>query len=424
MKLSRRNRGDTTLRMRKTSILTGVAIITAAPIATACQLGLPHPSELSIELPRTPVPSQPTLALPLQVPAYSSRPQASVKLFLDFDGDFTPVWGSFSPGITPAYSIDGDATTFTPAELESIRQAWSGVAEAFSPFNIDVTTIDPGPLSHFQSYRIVIGGTGSWYGPPAGGVAYAGGFFTQGLPLTAFVFSANLRPDDPLHASFVAAATAHESGHGFGLLHQSTWDGNTLLDEYNRGDAHKAPIMGSSYRKRGVWWLGPSSNSPYAIQDDLYILSNFENGFGYRADDHGNTPAGATPLVGSVTGVIEKTSDVDFFTYQSTGGATVFTLAPAEFGAMLDGTLALYDAGGTLLQLADTTSLGESIAAELMPGSYFLAVGSHGAFGDIGQYTLSVGLARVPEPSAIFLAGTGVVACTRRRRRSDGRQSA
>ena len=58
---------------------------------------------------------------------------------------------------------------------------WRSVAEDFAPFNVDVTTEDPGveALRKFGTgdtqwgVRVVIGGSSSdWYNGKAGGVAY------------------------------------------------------------------------------------------------------------------------------------------------------------------------------------------------------------------------------------------------------------
>ncbi|HRK30764.1 MAG TPA: hypothetical protein PLD59_06765 [Tepidisphaeraceae bacterium] len=355
---------------------------------------------------------------PLSVPVLSSRPSARAKLYLDFDGDFTSSWGTLSPGATPAYSLDNDPTTFTPTELSYIDEIWQGVSEKFSPFDVDVTTINPGPLIDFESYRIVIGGTGSWFGL-AGGVAYLGGF-TGVDPNTAYVFSGNLLPADPLHASFVTAATAHEAGHGFGLLHQSHWNGTTYVSEYNRGDDEKAPIMGSSYRKRGLWWQGPTVLSTL-IQNDVNHLGDEEiNGFGFRADDHGNTPATASALAfvdgeWAAEGVITRRTDVDYFSLDFSGGLLAVVLSVAPYEAMLDAALSLYNLSGDLIVDRDTASLGESFTLSLPEGEYFIAVRSHGLVGDIGQYRLSASVA-IPEPAsmAVFLAVTGTAACRRR----------
>ncbi|MCS7033295.1 MAG: hypothetical protein NZ561_04775 [Phycisphaerae bacterium] len=342
----------------------------------------------------------------LLVPPLSSRPQARAKLFLDFDGDFTPVWVQYSPGVTPAYSIDADTSTFSSSELANIFKIWSGVAEKYSPFNIDVTTIDPGPLVKRESFRVVIGGNGTWFSPTptAAGVAYIGSFYNTQPTSTAYVFSALLLPNDPLHTSFVTAATAHEAGHGFGLQHQSVWsETGQLLDPYNRGDEHKAPIMGSSYRKRGLWWEG-TSLGPQTIQRDLTVLSGSNNGFGYRPDDHANTPELATPLnilgdnaYGS--GVIERNSDFDYFSFETLAGQISFTLNVAPHDAMLDGSLALFNLAGDTLQWLDTPTLGESFTMEVPAGSYRLAVFSHGFYGDVGQYSILGTIVPVPDPA-------------------------
>lgn len=357
---------------------------------------------------------------PLSVPQLTSRPTARAKLYLDFDGDFTPSWINYAPGTTPAYTADADPTTFTSTELSNIQKIWSGIAEKYSPFDIDVTTVAPPSLVKGESFRVVIGGNGSWYNPAliAGGIAYIGSFYNGLDTSTAYVFSQLLLPNDPLHTSFVTAASTHEAGHGFGIQHQSVWGPNgELIDQYNRGDAFKAPIMGSSYRKRGLWWEG-TSLGPMTIQNDLAILSNSSNRFGYRVDDHANTAVGATPLniLGDSAfgnGVIERTSDVDFFSFDTFAGNVSFTLDVAPHDAMLDGSLALYNISGELLQAVDTASLGETLSLALPEGSYRLAVLSHGSFGDIGQYSLTGSIIPIPEP-AVFASMAGVAVLLRR----------
>lgn len=409
------------VRMRLRTFLVAIGIGSCS--AHACDLCgrpgahmLPASSTAGAEL------LQPITAAngPLSVPQFSSRPDARAKLYLDFDGDVTPLWINFAPGTTPAYTADADPTTFSPTELSNIQKIWSGVAEKYSPFDIDVTTVAPPSLVKGESFRLVIGGNGAWYNPAliAGGIAYVGSFYNGMNTSTAYVFSQLLLPNDPLHTSFVTAASSHEAGHGFGLQHQSVWGPNgELLDQYNRGDALKAPIMGSSYRKRGLWWEG-TSLGPTTIQNDLTILSNNNNRFGYRVDDHANTADGATPLnilgdnaFGS--GVIERTTDVDFFSFDTFAGNVSFTLDVAPYEAMLDGSLALYNLSGELLQSVDTASLGETLSLALPEGSYRLAVLSHGSFGDIGQYSLTGSIIPIPEPA--FFAGVAGAALLLRR---------
>jgi hypothetical protein len=354
----------------------------------------------------------------LSVPILSSRAAATTKLYLDFDGDVSDGWGSYFPGVTPAYSIDSNYNAFSSAEISNINAIFQAVAEKFSPFDLDVTTSDPGPFNE-RAFRIVIGGLGNWYGG-GGGTAYLNSYTDPFLPNTAWVFSERLLPFDPLHTSFVGEAIAHESGHGFGLNHQSRWENGQLVQQYHDGNATAAPIMGRSYRKRGVWFHGSTEIGPNAIQDDLAILSGAVNGFGYRPDDHGDSAATATTVSFSgatftASGVIERTDDLDFFSFTIAADANLtFNLLPAAHGAMLDGSLGLYDATGTLMQLIDTPSLGETMFATLSAGQYALAVLSHGSYGDIGQYTLTGTLSSIPEPTGMVLTLLGAALLRRR----------
>jgi hypothetical protein len=362
----------------------------------------------------------------LTVPAYSSLPAAQAKLYLDFDGDYTASWGGYAPGTTPAYSIDGDTSSFSSQELSNIHEIWSRVAEMYSPFNIDVTTIDPGNLYNKQTLKVVIGGDGRngtgqyWSGSKSGGVSFIGSFYNVLLPNVAFVFPDNLGAGFP---KYVADAAAHEAGHAFGLAHQSTYapDGDKL-EEYNPGTVAKAPIMGLSYHStRALWWYG-TTGSPTTYQNDVDVLSSALNGFGYRADDHGDAISEATSLdmldgTFQAQGIIHSIADVDFFGLTlAEDSELAITVSGAPFGQMLDASVALYDSTGQLLQLAQTASLNESLSASLLAGSYGLAVFSAGQIGDIGQYFLSGTVTLIPEP-AFATALLGLLGAMRRIRK-------
>src|SRR5258706_4062552 len=324
------------------------------------------------------------------VPVLNSRPGATAKLYLDFDGDTTSTWGSYAPGTTPAYDTDGDPTTFSDAELASIRQIFDRVAEKYSPYNINVTTVDPGNLNNRETAKAVIGGAGAWLGSQAGGVAYVGGFSNNASNI-AFIFPKNLGNG---YAQYVGQAVSHESGHLFGLQHQSAYDALGNKTEYAPANAAgDAPVMGNSYTaRRGLWWYGTSTSSA-TIQDDMKVIaSTTTNGFGYRADDFVNTLTTATALTLSDTnvsgaGVIEKTSDTDVFSFVSGAGSVNLFADPSTAGGTLDAKIDLRDANGTVLASADN-GLAESITATVTGGTYFLTVASHGAYGDVGQYTV------------------------------------
>jgi serralysin len=344
--------------------------------------------------------------LPLSsVPQLSSRSGATVKLYLDFVGAAPTSWGSYSVPATPAYDTDNDPTSFSSGEMNQIQEVWSRVAEKYSPFNVDVTTVDPHTYPYNKVVRIVVGGDGAWAGGVYGGYSYVDGF-TGTTSNTGWVFAKNLGKGLP---AYVGEAAAHEAGHNFGLYHQSIYDTNgNKIDEYFHGSAETAPIMGFSYyAQRGLWWSGYSSAS-FTTQSDLEILAGAQNGFGYRDDDHGNSRAladvltiGADGKSASAYGVIETTADVDYFKFTSTGGLVDLKADVAPFGAMLDLALTLTDANGNVLDFQDAASLGERITMEVGAGDFYLAVSSHQGYGDIGQYFISGNV--VPEPASAAL---------------------
>src|SRR5206468_1200389 len=82
-------------------------------------------------------------------PALHSLSGAVAKLYLDFNGDTNPQYHT-----TPAYDRDGNPASFNDQELSDIQEIWARVAERYSPFKIDVTTVDPGNIGAAQTGRI------------------------------------------------------------------------------------------------------------------------------------------------------------------------------------------------------------------------------------------------------------------------------
>jgi len=326
------------------------------------------------------------------VPALSSDPGAFAKLYLDFNGAPSQQWGGYSVPGTPAYDIDGDPSTFNGQELSNINEIWQRVAEKFSPFNLDVTTVDSGNLNHRQTLQAVIGGSGSWVGGAEGGISYVGSF-AGSSPNIVWIFPQQLNNGDP---RIVSETTAHEAGHAFGLVHQSLFDANgNLVNQYNPGNNEEAPIMGISYSaQRGVWWKGADERGPSDIQNDAAIIAGAANGFGLRNDGHSHSLSNPDPLnlsgnSISAYGVINTINDQDVFSFTTTNGNVTINANPAPVGPMLDLKLSLYNSAGTLLSTADTVNLGESISMNLTAGAYEVVVASHGNFGDLGQYNIS-----------------------------------
>lgn len=349
------------------------------------------------------------------IPQLNSLPDAPVSIYLDFDGHTEAAWGNFRNVVTPVYDIDDDATTFSDDELSRISQIWNLVAEDFRPFDVNVTTVDPGSYNNFESILISIGGNGSWYNPETGGVARVDGF-SNSQSNSVFVFSDNQAfGADRGFASFVAFTVSHEAGHAFGLNHRSQFDedGNRV-DEYEPGTLRQGPLMGQAFfSERNTWTTGPSIAAT-VTQDALAVMTRAANQtFNYRVDDYGNDRQSATTLsfvddAFAASGVIERNLDEDFFAIEPTAGTLDVSvngldLRP-EFGGSVIGTnadlvLKLYDSRGNLIEeSAPTDSLNASLSVIVEDRTYYVAVTNTGEYGALGQFDLSGTLTTYPTP--------------------------
>ncbi len=269
-------------------------------------------------------------------------------------------------------------------------------------------------MAHGATEKVVIGGTGSWTGGAYGGYTYVGDFTQTAVPNIAYVFSANLAGGN---ARYTGDAVTHESGHGFGLNHQSSYSGTTKTAEYWTGPGDgTAPLMGNSYAAgRSLWWYGQSSVSSTTMQDDMAVLAGPANGFGYRpdADAGAVTPLAQSGAQVSASGLIIRTSDVDYYGFSSDAGTVSFTVTvPADVNNLAPMVELLDADGSTILASAgpSASDFSATITATLpAAGSYRLVVASSGGYGNVGHYAVSGTI--VPLPNAG--TGTGTVASSR-----------
>lgn len=366
----------------------------------------------------------------IEVPVLNSNPDASRTLYLDFDGHEQFNWNGRSQNTsTPVFDVDGQRGHFNSTELQIIEDAWAAAAEDFAPFDINVTTVDPGGMKDGISLRVAIGGyADDWYMDPnskkkrTSGVAKMDNFTNPKLPNIAYVFAETIAVDrrdiavDDV-ALLIGSTIAHEAGHAIGLQHKSEFDlaGNELV-EYSGGEGDWTPIMGANMQQDRTIWTGKEytlKSAPRQIQgdDDLYVLNDL---LGARIDDHGQDLESATSL-GTLNafrnsavglGIVENVADTDTFTFtvSETGPLTIQLLAN-DVSANLDSFLSF---GPTVsFGITDThhSSPADDLNAALTvfnvtPGQYYVNVRSVGQLqGDIGQYTLRLDLGVTPPVS-------------------------
>jgi Metallo-peptidase family M12B Reprolysin-like len=298
-----------------------------------------------------------------------SRPTATRVIYLDFDGYdvHDTAWNaSGTPALTvPVYTKDGDPA-FSTAELDVVQEVWARVAEDYAPFNIDVTTQDPGTaglarsstedaaygaraaISTDTSLRTTVAGCGGG----CAGVAYVGTFDTvlASSQYQEYYQPAFVLPDAGYPAAFVAEIVSHEVGHNLGLSHDGLGSSPYYQDD---GTKVWSPIMGAGYTP-----LTQFSNGDYIdatnTQDDFAVIA--ANGPTAVGDDYGDTTAVAFPLdagAATATGLIGSRTDLDTFRVtRSCAGTLTATLAPAALGPGLDTRLRLLDAAGAPLAVS------------------------------------------------------------------------
>ncbi len=349
--------------------------------------------------------------------ALHSLPGARHTLYLDFDGGTVndSYWSSSTINVNP-FSLEG-TSAFSDFELATIQRAWEVVAEDYRPFGLDVTT----ELPNIEKLRKTSTADTEWglrvmIGDPIEYSANATGRAQDNS------FNANYDAvcwvdlSDPAwgnssnkSARTIGGLISHEAGHTMNLHHDGTGVANdaSYYDGQGTQEARWAPIMGNVF---GSWITGwskgdyPNANQQ---QDDLAVLTT-TNGFTYRPDDHADSAANATPLsqvdadrlVGE--GVIERTTDFDWFSFNSNGGLTRVSVEPNSLNPNVDLKAELYDSAMNLVATSDPTNqLAAGINATLTAGTYFVRVtgtgnltwstGGYDDYASLGAYAVAIG---------------------------------
>jgi hypothetical protein len=393
---------------------------------------LAHPSAAPTPLTTAQVASD-RAALPDLGDALSlhSRPGAPRTILIDVDGHVTSgsAWNTIAGGtiVSAPFDMDDDPSRFSSMERTVIRSVWQRVSEDYAPFDVDVTTEDPGLAALTRSsdsdetfgVRMVVTST-NWYGSGVGGLAYVGSF-DDGLP--GFVFSTALGNVD----RYVAEAVTHEAGHTLGLRHDGT-----STSGYYSGHNGWAPIMGVGYDAGVVQWSKGEYAGANNTEDDLAIIASY---IPVVTDDHGDTALSATTVEfgQTVNGVIATPSDVDAFLVDVGAGTATFDAIGAPVAPNLDIRMQLLDSSGRPVVTSSPTSrLGATITRDLAAGRYVLLIDGVGKgdpstgysdYGSLGRYSVRTGLEiPVTNPTARFTASRSNVV-TGQRVVFDGRRS-
>lgn len=343
-----------------------------------------------------------------------SRPGSKRTIYLNFRGATlsSTAWNTSSqPTITALpYDIDGVPYSFSSTELERIQYIWQRVAEDYASFDVDVTT------EAVSSDRLTRSGSGddtfgtavlitkrTFYSCSCGGVAYLGIFDdASDYYKPALVFYDALGSGNE---KYVAEAISHEAGHNVGLHHDGT-STQGYYSGHGSGATGWAPIMGVGYYKELVQWSRGEYPDANNKEDDYAVMA--ANGVVARADDHGNTNATATRVAGATTagvttieasGFIERSGDIDVFSFVAGAGTISLSVAPARRSPNLDVRAELRDGAGNVLASSNPAdTLGATLSVTGAGGTNFVAVTGVGKgdlttgysnYGSLGEYLVS-----------------------------------
>jgi hypothetical protein len=344
-----------------------------------------------------------------------SNPGADLTIFLDVDGaDVSGTEWNYTDGVAtgwhPAWDPSGNGDGFDDTELRTVQEVWAIVAEDYAPFDVDVTTEDPGDAALVRdSTDDPTYGTRVLVSPSedaasricdnaCGGVAYLS-VFDRVLSTTqpAWVFPQALGDS----SKNVAEAAAHEAGHNLGLRHHGT----ATLGYYS-GHGSWAPIMGVGYqRPLAQWSHGSYPGAANTSQDDVAVISSYLG----RRSDEAPGPADAAVELPTGTAYVTDAADVDTYLLGTCTAGSAVTVSTAGLAPNLDVKATLRNGSGTVVATAapvsgpgdgtTATGVGATVTVPTAGTGWTVSVdgvgegtwsaGGYDDYGSLGAYTVS-----------------------------------
>lgn len=210
-------------------------------------------------------------------PAGGSKPGAPYTVYLDFDGATlrNTEWNRYYE--QDVFELAPNAAA---SDADYVYRVWARVAEDYAPFDVNVTTTDPGADAlhktseddgEYGMTAVVTDTVDIEPAAEASGRAWAGGFGNEFLS-PAMIFAPVARDSN---APDVGNIVSHEVGHTFGLNH----DGIGVDEYYGDTPGEPAslwgPIMGAPWSAPlSQWSPGDYAGASNPEQDDLAEITD------------------------------------------------------------------------------------------------------------------------------------------------------
>jgi len=380
-----------------------------------------------------------------------SKAGAPLVVYLDFNGETVQntAWNTAqfgpclagSPIVGAPFSTDADLA-FSDTEKAAIIEMWKRVAEDYAPFEVDVTTEDPGVDSLLKTgskdmnygVRVLVAGNicGGSYDAGVGGITYLGSFDVRptrtapaGYYQPSWVFANAFSFD----THFIAEAISHEAGHSLSLHHDGLLGATEYFVGFGSGLTGWAPIMGLGYYQPLSQWSRGEYRSASNIEDDTGIIAShvplsvdMQGGDVYTASI---LPIQTDPLdvqraVFLQDSIIETMSDRDVFAvWAGTGVVNVdlsTLLINSTFpGTNLDAAIRVLDATGAVVATANLPGAqGESLSfvSDTDGKFYFVEINGvsylspltegYSEYGSLGQYRIGISFPKSTQPVGLL----------------------